>query len=251
MTTTDLTTFAFDGADVRVVTDEAGAPWFVAKDVSDILGYRIAPDMTRRLDEDEKGTRSVRTPGGTQEMTVISEAGLYAAILGSKVAGARTFKRWVTHEVLPTIRRRGGYINPNATEHQVNALIRQAQMQIELCQAARGLIHPDHLEAKARIVLARGLGEQPEIDPTRRPLYVQDYLRGLNLSRDRLRRVSGTFGKALKKAYIDLHGVEPGKYDLDVANGQVRSVYAYTEADRPLMDRVWREKCALKAGEAA
>lgn len=145
----------------------------------------------------------------------------------------------------------GGVINPRATEHQVSALIFQARAQMELCQAAKGLIHPDHLEAKARIVLARGLGEQPEIDPARRPLYVQDYLRGLNLSRDRLRRVSGTFGKALKRAYTDLHGVEPGKYDLDVANGQVRSVYAYTEADRPLMDRVWREKCALKAGEAA
>lgn len=251
MTSTDLTTFAFDGSDVRVVTDEQGDTWFVAKDVCDVLELANHRSSLALLDEDERGVHTVDTLGGTQEMSIISEAGLYSLVLRSRKPQARAFKRWVTHEVLPTIRRRGGYISPNATEHQVNALIRQAQMQIELCQAARGLIHPDHLEAKARIVLARGLGEHPEIDPARRPLYVQDYLRGLNLSRDRLRRVSSTFGKALKKAYIDLHGVEPGKYDLDVANGQVRSVYAYTEADRPLMDRVWREKCALKAGEAA
>lgn len=239
---TDMIPFTYEGSSVRLVTDDNGEPWFVASDIAKILGYREAYDMTRRLDADEKGPRSVRTPGGTQEMTTINEAGLYAAILGSKVEGARPFKRWVTHEVLPSIRRHGGYIDPRASEHQLNALIRQSQMQMELCQAAKGLIHPDHLEAKARIVLARGLGEHPQIDPGRRPLYVQDYLRGLNLSKDRLRRVAGTFGKAVKRAYVDLHGIEPGKYDLDLSNGQVRSVYAYTEADRPLMDQVWADK---------
>nr|WP_307962378.1 Bro-N domain-containing protein [Salinispora arenicola] len=66
-----------------------------------MLGYRMASDMTRRLDEDDRGTRSVRTPSGQQSMTVISEAGLYAAILGSQVEGAREFKRWVTHDELP------------------------------------------------------------------------------------------------------------------------------------------------------
>lgn len=248
---TDMIPFTYEGSSVRLVTDDNGEPWFVASDIAKILGYREAYDMTRRLDADEKGPRSVRTPGGTQEMTTINEAGLYAAILGSKVEGARQFKRWVTHEVLPSIRRHGGYIDPRASEHQLNALIRQSQMQMELCQAAKGLIHPDHLEAKARIVLARGLGEHPQIDPGRRPLYVQDYLRGLNLSKDRLRRVAGTFGKAVKRAYVDLHGIEPGKYDLDLSNGQVRSVYAYTEADRPLMDRVWRERYALRAVETA
>ena len=87
-----------------------GEPWFVAKDVAKTLGYRMASDMTRRLDDDEKGTRSVRTPGGEQELSVITEAGLYSAILGSKIPGARDFKRWVTHEVLPAIRRTGGYM---------------------------------------------------------------------------------------------------------------------------------------------
>ena len=104
--------FAFEGVEVRVVADEQGDPWFIAADVARILGYRMASDMTRRLDDDDRGTRSMRTPSGDQEMTVISEAGLYVAVLGSHVAGARDFKRWVTREVLPAIRKHGGYLTP-------------------------------------------------------------------------------------------------------------------------------------------
>ncbi|MDM4721120.1 phage antirepressor KilAC domain-containing protein [Micromonospora sp. WMMA1363] len=100
--------FAYDDTEIRTVLAD-GDPWFVAADIARPLGYRMASDMTRRLDEDDRGTRSVRTPSGQQDMTVISEAGLYVAILGSKVPGARAFKRWVTHEVLPAIRRTGRY----------------------------------------------------------------------------------------------------------------------------------------------
>lgn len=95
---------------IRALNGEDGEPWFVASDIAKALGYRDAEKMTRRLDDDEKGTRSVGTLGGTQQMTVITEAGLYTAILGSKVEGAQRFKRWVTHEVLPSIRKHGGYM---------------------------------------------------------------------------------------------------------------------------------------------
>ena len=110
-----ITIFNHLGNDIRVMTDEQGEPLFVASDVASILGYRMASDMTRRLDPDEKGTRSVRTSGGTQELTVINESGLYTAILGSKLSEAKAFKRWVTSEVLPSIRKRGGYLTPEAT----------------------------------------------------------------------------------------------------------------------------------------
>lgn len=86
-----------------------GDPWFGASVVAAELGYRMASDMTRRLDDDERGTRSVRTPGGIQNVTIISESGLYTAIMGSRLPGAVEFKRWVTREVLPTIRRTGSY----------------------------------------------------------------------------------------------------------------------------------------------
>lgn len=104
----DVMPFTYDGAQVRTVLVD-GEPWFVATDVATILGYRMASDLTRRLDDDEKGTRSVRTPGGDQQVSIISEPGLFAAILGSQVPGARKFKRWVTHEVLPQIRRTGQF----------------------------------------------------------------------------------------------------------------------------------------------
>lgn len=86
-----------------------GEPWFVAQDIAAALDYRMASDMTRRLDQDEKGTRPLRTPGGVQNVTIISESGLYTAILGSRIPGAADFKRWVTRVVLPAIRRTGSY----------------------------------------------------------------------------------------------------------------------------------------------
>jgi len=96
------------GADVRIVV-VGGEPMFVAADVARILQYRTAPDMTRSLDDDEKGYAEVRTPGGPQRLTVISEPGLYQVIFGSRSKDVQQFKRWVTHTVLPQIRRTGEY----------------------------------------------------------------------------------------------------------------------------------------------
>jgi len=106
---TELIPFDFEGRPVRVVTDTQGEPWFVAADVAQSLEYRMASDMTRSLDDDEKGTQIVRTPSGDQEMLVINESGLYSAILKSRKPEAKRFKRWVTSEVLPAIRKTGAY----------------------------------------------------------------------------------------------------------------------------------------------
>lgn len=103
-----LQVFNFTGKDVRVVVKD-GHPWWVAKDVSELLGFRMASDFTRTLDDDEKDTQIVRTPGGNQEVTIINESGLYSAILKSRKPEAKQFKRWVTHEVLPAIRKTGMY----------------------------------------------------------------------------------------------------------------------------------------------
>lgn len=139
---------------------------------------------------------------------------------------------------------KGGAINPRADEHQVNALILQARSQMELCQSAKGLIHPDHLEAKARVVLARGLGEGAELDPARAPLYCKDFLASKNVSRARIASIASQFGKKTKKAYVEANGVEPQKYPLTLPNGQTREVLAYTEADRPLLEQVWQDNYA-------
>lgn len=130
--TTDLIQHAFHGQAVRVITDDFGDPWFVATDIARILGYGDATHLTRRLDDDEKGLRSVETPGGSQRLTVVTEAGLYAAILGSQVEGARRFKRWVTHELLPEIRRTGSYGMPKDYPSALRALAAEAESRAAL-----------------------------------------------------------------------------------------------------------------------
>ncbi len=105
---TQIVPFDFVGNQIRVIRED-GEPLFVASDVASALGYRMASDLSRRIDDEDKGTRSVRTPGGDQSLTVITEAGLYAAILASQIPSARDFKRWVTAEVLPAIRKTGQF----------------------------------------------------------------------------------------------------------------------------------------------
>ena len=85
-------------------------PWFVGKDVAEILGYKEASKAVRQhVDEDDKGGSILDTPGGKQNITIINESGLYSLILSSKLPTAKKFKRWVTSEVLPSIRKTGGY----------------------------------------------------------------------------------------------------------------------------------------------
>lgn len=105
--------YAFEGSEVRALMLD-GEPWFVAGDVSSALAYAEASKMTRNLDDDEKGLHIVATLGGDQEMLVINEAGLYSAILRSRKAEAKRFKRWVTHDVLPSLRKHGAYVMPTA-----------------------------------------------------------------------------------------------------------------------------------------
>lgn len=96
---------------VRVV-EKDGEPWFVGRDVAEILGYAKARNaITAHVDEDDKKDAPIQgTPGGTQQMTIINESGLYSLVLSSKMPNAKKFKRWVTSEVIPSIRKHGGYI---------------------------------------------------------------------------------------------------------------------------------------------
>ena len=101
--------FNFEGSKVRVILDQQGEPWFIASEMAKILGYRMASDATRILDLDEKGTHNLRTPGGIQKLSTVNESGLYSLIFASRKPEARIFKKWVTSEVLPTIRKTGSY----------------------------------------------------------------------------------------------------------------------------------------------
>ena len=95
-----------------------GEPWFVGKDVASVLGYRLARKaLYDHVEDDDKKGVPIQNPlGGKQEMTIINESGLYVLILSSKLPQAKEFKRWVTNEVLPQIRKTGGYIPLNDCE---------------------------------------------------------------------------------------------------------------------------------------
>lgn len=128
-------------AEIRVI-ERDGNPWFVAKDVCNVLGIDTS-NLSKVLDADEKGTYSVRTPGGDQRVSIINEPGLYSLILRSRKPQAKEFKRWVTHEVLPTIRKTGAYIDPasalaeSVASGDIDTLLELAQASVNAAKEAR------------------------------------------------------------------------------------------------------------------
>jgi len=127
-----LQIFTYNGNEVRTVQKD-GEPWWVLKDVCEILGLGSPHKVFERLDEDEKGRNLIPTLGGEQEMTVINESGLYNVILRSDKPEAKPFRKWVTSEVLPSIRRHGAYMTPETLE----AAILNPDLLIRLCTALK------------------------------------------------------------------------------------------------------------------
>lgn len=116
---------------VRII-EQDGEPWFVAKDVCEILEIRNSRSSIALLDEDERGVHSMDTPSGKQEMTVVSEAGLYSLILKSRKPEAKAFRRWVTHEVLPAIRKTGAYVVPNRAMEAMGKILLAVKEQYQM-----------------------------------------------------------------------------------------------------------------------
>lgn len=112
---------------VRTVSID-GEPWFVGKDIALALGYCNTKDaLSRHVDAEDKGGSRITTPSGEQDMTVINESGLYSLVLSSKLPSAKKFKRWITHEVIPAIRKTGGYHVPQSPAEQMAQGILAAQ----------------------------------------------------------------------------------------------------------------------------
>lgn len=129
----EITVFNNDQfGEVRLVEHE-GEPWFVAADLCRALEISDTQSALRRLHDDEKGKDSIRTLGGTQEMLVVSEPGMYALVLGSRKPEAEVFQRWITHEVIPCIRKHGAY----ATADVLDQIIADPEYGIRLLEALK------------------------------------------------------------------------------------------------------------------
>ena len=116
--------------EIRTV-DIDNEPWFVGKDVASILGYKDTVNALKaHVDDEDKRGWQITTPSGTQQMTIINESGLYALVLSSKLPTAKAFKRWLTHDVIPSIRKHGAYMTPE----KLQEAILSPDMMIQLCQ---------------------------------------------------------------------------------------------------------------------
>ena len=149
--------------DIRTV-EINGEPWFVTADIARTLGYTDAPHLARRIDDEDKDIQKVDTLGGVQNMGVINESGLYSAILGSNLPSAKKFKRWVTSEVLPSIRKTGGYNLPQTYADALRALADQAE-QTEKLRLENSEMKPkaDFFDAVAGSKQAISLGDVAKI----------------------------------------------------------------------------------------
>jgi prophage antirepressor-like protein len=167
--------FRFESHEVRALNIN-GDPWFVAKDVCSVLEIEWrGSSSVSFLDDDEKGVRDFRTPGGEQEMIVISESGLYTLIIRSNKPQAKPFRKWVTAEVLPSIRKTGGYVLPGAeTRHRRSDIHHH-----------RGPVSPGGLDIRYTLDLTKVI-----IKPTRQTLDLLGRLTGVDVS-DLAAEISG------------------------------------------------------------
>lgn len=143
----ELNLFNYQDQQVRTVVID-GEAHFVAADLCAVLEIGRVHDAVRGLDEDEKGTDTIRTPGGDQQVTIVTEAGMYSLVLRSRKPEAKTFKRWVTHEVLPQIRRTGSFGVTPALPQSYSEALRELAANVEAKELAEA--RAKELEAPAQ-----------------------------------------------------------------------------------------------------
>lgn len=259
----DLVPVPVPGTDRQIMAARIGdKPMVSIRHACDVAGLDYSAQL-RRLNRTSWATVAMTTTvaadGKARELAMIDRRTFtmwLATIDTARVKGEETraiieaFQAEAA-DALDAYFHEGGALNPNATEDQLDRIARQAQAQAAVLQALRGIVDAKHLEAKGRIILARALGEAPEIEPADVPLYVTDYLKSKGLDRTLVSAKASGFGKRIKARYIVEHDREPQRCHQELPNGSVREVYAYTEADRPLFESVWARHYANVVADSA
>ncbi len=227
--------FSFQGHSVRVVIDDAGEPWWVARDVFQTLDLGNGRSSLALLPEDEKGVHTVDTLGGPQSLVCVNEPGLYRLIFSSRKPAAEAFKRWLAHEVLPTLRRTGRYdmtegtasdAEPPASAEYWLGVVREARLTYGRAAAARVWAQSPLPPAGNGV---ESLGEFAHLFIE----FLKDRCQVTGNSRDfiRSRRLADVF-----KAYCDARGLTwPG--DRSVANTMLRVAHVYQDPETG--NRMW------------
>lgn len=228
--------FTKDNWNVRAM-NQAGEPWFVAADVCKALEIGDTHKAMDRLDDDEKGRSSIPTPGGNQEMSIVNEPGLYSLVLGSRKKEAKAFKRWVTHDIIPTIRKHGAYM----TDETLKRAITEPEFLRDL---ADQLIEEKNkrlaLEAEKTVMLPKAdyydkYMESPDLINT--GVIAQNY--GMSaakfnkmLERMGIQYRSGTMW-ILKKEYIDKGYMQSATYQRE--DGEIRNWNKWTPSGQKFL----------------
>lgn len=250
---TDLIPFEFHG-DRLMLVDVDGKPHIVLKHAFEAIGVDADRQIknVRAREWARTAVTAVRDTAGRTQQMVTADVRTFLMALATIPAGrvaehARPKLVAYQSEVADAIEQywtQGGAINPRATEDQLDAIARRAESQAKVLAALKGIVDKSWLEAKARHVAARALGEEPEVDPATRPLTVGEYLEDKGVTGSALRSLSTRFGKLLKASYVDRYDRIPGTTKRFV-DGAMRDVAAYTEKHRPLFDRVWADLAAV------
>ncbi len=201
---------------VRII-DRNGEQWFIAKDVAAILGYADAFSMTRRLDEDEQEKLettemavSSSGHGGARQYTIINEPGLYSAILGSQKPEAKDFKRWVTHDVLPSIRRTGAYVSPAIGLEDCVSMVNKLSGQLHEIMEQNAILR----EKNAYLEQFEPKDEYGTVNANGKPKYQQR-----------------------RGCYVSAKGTEPTRMDPD-KNGYLQLDFFYDLVPTMLVDKI-------------
>ena len=215
-------------------------PYFVGKDVASILGYKEPRSaVSKKVDEEDRGVSKIATPSGTQEMTVINESGLYSLILSSKLPSAKKFKRWVTSEVLPTIRKSGTYAIANTkvdklTDMEVetklnNSQTRKANSLMRMHKQCNDPIVKELLFKKA----IETLTGKKLIDNTRKTYSAEEIGKKFGISANRVGRIANA-NNLKTEQYGEMVATE---YN-DKAQG---STFRYYDTVIPVIEKLLKE----------
>jgi prophage antirepressor-like protein len=240
-----LMPFRYESHEIRVEIDPTGEPWWVAKDVCEALEITNYRQALARLDADEKGVCLMDTPGGKQDMATVNESGLYNLILGSRKQEAKAFKRWVTHEVLPTLRATGQYTLATHTTqdplHARTATLTYLRAHRDFLDELGMLDDRDKLMLAdcARTLLATPTGTAllPTGTAQEDGFFLADHVRtlGYRPTRRQEARLMGILAKKVAAEYRTRHAEEPTKRTRFV-DGATRAVNYYPAKEAAWID---------------
>lgn len=224
----------------------------VASGVAHALGFHSARDMLRTVPADEKGWELAPTPGGEQEVHILLEPGFYR-VIGQRQAKripdeavrnqVERFQSWVYADVLPNLRKHGRYeATPAPSPKEITAAAGPLpyREQAEILTILRPVLPEPYAVATGKVIMARVMGERPELEPSETPLYAATFLAEKGHKPKTVAKFQSGFGSRVSNRYFKVHGRRPEKIP-GPAGSRIDRVAVYTEDDRPILEQVYAE----------